>query len=271
VNVDTLGDRMKIFESMTEARLMPYLPALVRIDGRSFHTFTRGLSRPYCEKLSNLMVETTKFLVSGFDATLGYTQSDEISLMFYQKDFKSQLPFDGRLLKLCSVLSSATTEFFVKNVETYLGKEYAVKPINFDCRVWNVPTEREAVHYFVWRERDAVRNSVQMAAQSVYSHGELQDKNSSELQEMLFQKGINFNNFPVFFRRGTYVQRLTTNRPFTPEELDKLPPLHDARKNPNMCVERSLVTELVDVPILSSLTNATDFIFGRAKPLTISE
>src|SRR5581483_5540743 len=101
----------------------------------------------------------------------------------------------------------------------------------FDARVWNVPSQDEAANYFLWRERDARKNSVAMAAQSVCSHRELQNKNGSDMQEMLFQRGINWNDYPPQFKRGTFVRRKLVERPFTAAELEKLPAGHEARGN----------------------------------------
>jgi tRNA(His) 5'-end guanylyltransferase len=129
----------------------------------------------------------------------------------------------------------------------------------FDCRVYNVPTLDEAVNSFLWREQDATKNSISMAAQSFFSHTQLMNKNGSDKQEMIFQRGINWNDYPSFFKRGTYVQRKRVVNPFTIEEIEKLPAKHNARKDPNFLVERWLV-DRVDLPPLSKIENKVDVI-----------
>ena len=135
----------------------------------------------------------------------------------------------------------------------------------FDCRVWTVPTLMEAVNVFMWREWDCTKNSITQAASHYYSHKELHGKNGSEKQEMLFAKGINFNDYPVWFKRGTYVQRQKVFRKFTVEEIDKLPPKHNARINPDLIVERTDI-EIIDMPILSQVINRVDVFFKGEKP-----
>jgi tRNA(His) guanylyltransferase len=260
----SLGDRMKGYESVAESKLLSGLPIIARIDGRAFHTFTSGLSRPYCDTLSQLMAEVTMKLVKESDALVGYTQSDEISLLFFAKDFKSQVFFDGRRDKLVSNLASMATYFFNEGSQrTHWSKSNV--PAFFDCRAFNTPSKMEAYNYFLWRERDATKNSISMAAQANFSHKELHGKNSSDKQEMLFKMGINWNDYPDFFKRGTYVQRIKEKIPFTCDELAKLPVNHQARKNPDLLIERSSV-KIVQAPPLSQVANKVEFIFAEEAP-----
>jgi tRNA(His) guanylyltransferase len=120
----------------------------------------------------------------------------------------------------------------------------------------------EAYNYFLWRERDATKNSITMAASSVYSHKELDKKNSTEKQEMLFKKGINWNNYPDFFKRGTYVKRVRRFTKMTLDELSLLPPNHDALKDPNFSVMRYSV-EKMDCPPITQWTNKLGFLFDH--------
>jgi tRNA(His) 5'-end guanylyltransferase len=262
---DNLGNRMKEFESQTTSqKLIKGIPIICRLDGRSFSSFTKGLSRPYDERLSNLMMETTKYLVKETNANCGYQQSDEISLVWYNNDYKSQPLFDGKLFKLTSILSSLATAFFNKNLPFFLPEKSHLLPV-FDARVYNVPTLDEAVNSFLWREQDATKNSITMAASHYYSHKELHGKNGSEKQEMLFQKGVNWNDYPTFFKRGTYVQRKRVLTPFTPEEIEKLPFKHNARKDPNMVIERWII-DVVQLPKLSSIENSVEVIVFGEEP-----
>lgn len=261
---DSLGDRMKYYESANTGRLIPLLPVMIRLDGVAFHTFTKGLERPYDKRLSNLMTNTMVHLVEVTNARLGYTQSDEITLILYSDNFTSQIYFDGKIAKLTSVLAAKASVYF----NLYLNQAIPEKSDNlayFDCRVWNVPNKVEAANTIIWRELDAVRNSIQMAAQSKFSHNELHGKSCNELQEMLFQKGINWNDYPTFFKRGTYAQRQKVIRPFTVEEIAKLPAKHEARSNPNLKVERTEI-KIIDMPVMTKITNKEEVLFDGAIP-----
>ena len=259
---DNLGDRLKNYEGIEANRiLIPRLPICVRVDGRAFHTFTRGMNRPYDDNMCKAMIETMKYLVEKTHACIGYVQSDEISLIL--TDTKDPL-FNGRIQKLTSVISSMATAKFNEEIH----KTFPDKPLaEFDCRVWNVPNRAEAVNTILWREFDATKNSISMAARAYYSDKQLMNKNGSEKQEMLWQKGVNWNDYPAYFKRGTYGQRKVFQRKLTPQELQNLPPKHNAHKNPDMLVPRSEI-KILDMPIFSTVTNKEDVIFEGAEPLT---
>lgn len=265
----SLGNRMKIYEETGKLKLMPLLPIMIRLDGKNFHTFTKGLKRPYDIRLSELMRNTTKFLVEETNALIGYTQSDEISLILYTDDMRSQLYMDGRHFKISSILSAKASVYFNQNLKKYLPEKKSSSPV-FDCRTWNVPTKQEAVNTLIWREQDAVRNSIQMAGQSLYSHRELHKKDCDEIQEMLFKKGINWNDYPSFFKRGTYIRRKEVNTPFSKEEIDKLPEFHNARNNPNLIVKRHIIEE-IDMPILTKIENREGVIFNGEEPKLLKD
>jgi len=262
---DALGDRMKLYEGMEAARrLMPRLPACARIDGRAFSRFTQGMNRPYDERMSQVMQQTTRDLVRETNACVGYTQSDEISLAWYAADEGTQIFFDGRVQKMTSQLAALATLFFNRHIAQVLP-EYVEKMPTFDARVWNCPTLDEASNVFVWRELDATKNSISMAARAYFSHKELQDKNGSQMQEMLWQRGINWNDYPAFFKRGTYFQRKKTVRRFTTEEMVNLPPKHQARTNPDLMVERTDVVAL-DLPPITQVANRVRVFFYGEEP-----
>ena len=258
--IDKMGDRLKMFEGIEAGRiLIPNLPICVRVDGRAFHTFTRGMNRPYDERMSKAMIETMKYLVKKTDACIGYVQSDEISLVL--SDSKEPL-FGGRVQKLTSIIAAMATAKFNDEIH----KSFPDKPLaEFDCRVWNVPNRTEAANTILWREFDATKNSISMAARSVYSDNQLLNKNSSEKQEMLWQKGINWDKYPVFFKRGTYARRVVIERKLTPDELKDLPEHHEARKNPDMVFTRSEIKE-IEMPIFSAVENREAVIFEGAEP-----
>jgi tRNA(His) 5'-end guanylyltransferase len=269
MNRDNLGDLMKMYEKWEAGRyLMARLPILIRLDGKAFHSFTRGLARPYDSRLSDLMVDTTKFLVEQSNALIGYTQSDEISLCIYTDGPNSEVFLGGKIHKLCSVLASMAAAYFNQHLPAAIP-EKAGKLAYFDNRVWNVPNLEEAANVFVWRELDATKNAISMVAQAYFSHSALQNKHAGEMQEMLWSEhGINFNDYPSSFKRGTYVRRVTKDIAFTAEELEKLPPKHTARDNPGLMVRRSVV-EQVELPKITSIANKVEVLFMGAEPVTV--
>lgn len=221
---DDLGTRMKEYEDAFRFHLPKRLPVIIRVDGRAFHTLTRGFERPFDEMLRTAMQLTAKKLceeVAG--CKLAYVQSDEISLLVTNDDsIETQPWFGNSMWKLVSLTASiATLEFnkvFLDTVNDWEKKNFsgsmdrlcaysrAIQNATFDSRAFVMPKE-EVINYFIWRQQDATRNSIQMVAQSLYSHKELQGKNSSDLQEMIHQKGINWNDYPIDCKRGACVIR----------------------------------------------------------------
>jgi len=260
---DQLGTRMKLYEGILDICLMPRLPIIARLDGRAFHTFTKGLSRPYDERMSLCMVELTKFLVGEFNAAVGYTESDEISLVWLPQEDGAMM-FNGRTAKINSVLAASASVQFNRLVDRRIPSKSEHNAI-FDCRVWNVPDLEEAANALLWREFDATKNSISMAASAYYSPAELLNKNGSEKQEMLFQKGVNWNDYPPFFKRGSYIMPQIIRRPFTVKELDELPPKHQARSNPDLQVERREII-IVELPPLIKIQNRVGFLFQKEAP-----
>lgn len=262
---DDLGDRMKMYERAEAGRrLMPLLPVLARIDGRAFHSFTRGMNRPFDAAFSGAMLDTTIALVRETGACMGYTQSDEITLAWHSESIKSQIWFDGRVAKMTSQLAAQASVIFYRLTAERMP-QYADRVPTFDARVWNVPNRTEGANTFLWREWDATKNSLSMAASAIHSAKELHGVNGSQKHDLLMTAGINWNDFPAIFKRGAYVQRRTERVPFSAEELDRLPAKHEARKNPTLLVERSTVRAL-DMPPLGTVANRAEVIFEGAAP-----
>lgn len=258
---EAMGDRHKAFEAReTMHRLMPGLPVLVRLDGRAFHTFTRGLARPYDERLSRSMIETTKYLVDHTHASVGYTQSDEISLAFPNTDPDNQVMFDGRVQKLCSVLAAMATAKFNQQILANIPEKAHLLPL-FDARVYQYPTLDLAAESFVWRETDATRNSLTMAAHAYYSHKELHKAGYARKHEMLHAKGLNWNDYPDFFKKGTYVRRESTLKELTAAELARIPEKH----RPTGPVMRSVLRELA-MPPITRVANVNAVLFEGQEP-----
>ena len=224
---DDLGVRMKTFyEQIPKTKLMRRCPVALRIDGKAFHTFTRGFQKPFDEVLIKSMQETMKYLCENIQGcVLGYTQSDEITLILVDyKKLTSSAWFDYEVQKICSIAASMATmafnKFFANNVGDYCTYTYerednsheeyehilslAIdKGAMFDCRCFNIPKE-EVTNLIYWRQLDASRNSIQMVGQANFSHKELQNKSCNEIQDMLMtQKGINWNDLPIYQKRGS--------------------------------------------------------------------
>ena len=212
--LDMLGDRMKTFERLeTDRRMIPGLPIYIRLDGRGFSKFTKQMKRPYDESMSKLMQATTEYLVSEFNATIGYVQSDEISLII-NNEYESPAIFEGKIQKLTSTLASSATAFFVSNFSEFFGgktiSDYSARLPSFDCRLFNLPSWGEAANSILWRYLDALKNSKQMLAHHHFSHSELQNHNGKQLVDKLqVEKGIIWADFPDFFKSGVFVKRET--------------------------------------------------------------
>ena len=225
--IDNLGNRMKEnYENRSKTYLTRRTPVIIRLDGKAWHSFTRGFKRPYDVILHKAMNDTLKYLCENIQGCkFGYTQSDEISLLLTDFDtLTTDAWFGYSVQKMCSIAASMATMHF-NRIFTELVDEYnealddnsgtldefaycgaLLKAVNkgamFDARCFNIP-EDEVVNCFVWRQQDATRNAIQMLGQCNFSHKELQGKSCNEIQDMLMtQKGINFNDMPVVFKRG---------------------------------------------------------------------
>ena len=232
---DELGNRMKTnYEKIPQTKLMRRTPVAIRIDGKAFHTFTRGFKKPFDDILIKSMQETMKYLCENIQGcVLGYTQSDEITLILQDyKTFETQAWFDYEVQKMCSVSASMATmkfnKIFGREVGNFINKcfgkvnfpesfgKFTLEEENllnayhkatekgamFDSRCFNIPKE-EVTNLLFWRQLDASRNSVQMVGRAYYSHKELHGKNNSQIQDMLMEKGINWNDFPIHQKRGS--------------------------------------------------------------------
>lgn len=196
---DSLGDRMKGYEDHYRHTVMPRMPVIIRVDGKAFHSLTRGCAKPFDENLASCMNRTAESLVAEVqNARMAFVQSDEISVLLvdYNK-YDSQQWFAGNLQKIVSISASIASTTFTRAYGE-LGL--------FDSRVITLP-EHEVVNYFIWRQQDATRNSISMAAQALYSSKQLHGKNSAIMQDMIFQKGVNWNDYPAGFKRGRVVTK----------------------------------------------------------------
>jgi tRNA(His) guanylyltransferase len=217
----SLGDRMKMFyEGITRNFLPRRTNTIIRVDGKAFHTFTKGLKRPFDKDLIHCMQYTAYQMCKNLQgAKLAYTQSDEISIWLTDYDnLQTDAWFGGNIQKMASLASSIATAHFNDEFGR-LG--YIEKLAMFDARVFTIPELDEVINYFVWRQQDASRNSVQMVARSLYSHKECENKNGSQLQDMIVEKGQNWNDFPTHQKRGSCVLRV--KKPVITDDGDLLP------------------------------------------------
>lgn len=215
---DSLGDRMKDhYENRTRVLLPRRTYTLLRLDGKAFHSYTKDCDRPYDSMLSEDMDFTAVALCQQIEgARFAYVQSDEISLLLTDfEDNQTQAWFDGSLQKLVSLSASIATAHFnsFRWQRIFYGKQLELNLLReptayFDSRAFTIPDPVEVENYFIWRQQDATRNSISMAAQAHLPHEQLQGKSSDEMQEMLWQeKGINWNDMPGGFKRGRCVIR----------------------------------------------------------------
>ena len=236
-----------------------------RIDGRGFSKFTRDMERPFDVRMVNAMIATTRTLVERSHATLGYTQSDEISLVWLPQQGAEQW-FDGKIQKLASVLAGLATAAFAQALMVEFSNLHGLSLLqqlpHFDCRVFNLPNEVEAANALLWRNLDATKNSISMAAHHYYSHHELQGKTGAEKQEMLWQRGVNFDHYPTHFKRGTWVRRQTQMVTLSDQQWQQIPATHRpaSREVLRTC------TVAFDLPPLNRVKNRPEVLFAGAEP-----
>jgi len=213
-----LPSRMKEYERTVDIHLIKKLPVIIRLDGKAFHTFCRGLKKPWDQRLNDIMVNTTITLCKEIQgAQIGYTQSDEITILITDfENLRTEAWFNYRLQKIISVSASIATEAFVKGVKSFLPDKY-YQAMRFDSRANNMPNIAEVLNNFLWRQRDAIKNSKQSLGQSLYSHRELQEKNTDVIVEMASKDyNINWNDLPNPQKWGTMVVK-RNKKLLTPE------------------------------------------------------
>lgn len=224
---DELGDRMKVYEGVTRAFLTPRTNMIIRVDGRAFHTYTRGCKIPFDDDLMDAMDATAiAFCEEVQGAKLGYVQSDEITVWATSYDSLGTTAwFGGNVQKIVSIVASTATAVFnqvrwQQNVKRLVNASQVLSDImgqpcslipqiaHFDARVWTIPEISEIANVFKWRADDASRNSVQMMARSLYSHKELEGKPLSDLHDLIYAKGQNWNDLAPRYKRGRLVKKI---------------------------------------------------------------
>jgi tRNA(His) 5'-end guanylyltransferase len=212
------------------------------------------------------MVAVTTELVDHFQAKVGYTQSDEITLAWYSAPHETtEYPFSGRFQKLESLMAAYATAVFNRLLGIHIPEKEGKLAI-FDARAFVVPNIKEAYHAFLWRQQDATKNAISMAAQSMFSHKSLQGLHGPEMQEKMFaEKGVNFNDYPFFFKRGTFVKRFTVTRPIESADFERVPPEFWESFRAKREITR---TEIKPMDVwLSKEEDPVDILFGDGRPI----
>lgn len=258
---------MRAYEAVETARRFDSsLPIYARIDGRGFSKFTADMEKPFDARMSAAMIQTTEYLVEKNHAKIGYTQSDEINLIFIAEDEGSQVVFNGRVQKLVGILASMASAAFMRAIQACPGFEhYANRMPHFDCRVIQLPDKSEAANMLLWRERDAQKNSMSMAAQSVFSHSMLHKKTTEEMREMLSKAGVDYDAYPVYAKRGTFLRREVEYR--TLSETERMAIAAPHRPPPEQQFLRSSVRAIA-MPDFRTVRNRSEVIFDGADPET---
>ena len=222
-----LDERMKDYEKATCSPLLINTPIILRLDGRAFHTLTRGIDKPFDEKFITFMNAIAIDLCDNeiMNARLAYLQSDEISILIYNKIF-SDVWFGNDVQKMVSIASARASSFatdYHNNKYGVFGR-FKTPIIMFDARVFIIP-EKDICNYFIWRQKDWERNSIQMLARKYYSDKQLYKKNYDDMQEMIFQKKDNWNNLSIYLRRGRCVipmnERVKVKNKYFEGEVDR--------------------------------------------------
>ncbi len=238
---EVLGTKQKAIESKFKHYLIDDMYTVVRLDGRAFHTFTRGLKKPFDDSLIECMENTTKALIKQFHASLGYTQSDEITLVFSNK---KELPFGGVYSKILSTTASYASSFFIKQVSLHLPQKVDMVP-TFDSRVVQYAHIDGVLENLLWRETDATRNSLSMLAQANFSQKQLHGKGRKAIHDMLHGIGVNWNDLPDNKKRGSYFYPTVVEKHLSEDELKMIPEKH----RPTGPVMRGLVDRLCIHPM----------------------
>jgi tRNA(His) guanylyltransferase len=238
---DDFGDRMKAYEMAFTSAYVPIDQILcVRIDGKGFSKFTKGFKKPFDDILSEVMINTTKKLVDNTHASIGYTQSDEITLIYTPGEKSSEYIFGGKVSKINSILASMATAYFNYGLDAYVDSE---KPAFFDCRAWAVPDLAEASNVLLWRTQDARKNSISSLFRWTVGHSKMCGLSGEEMKALLKSDYFtDWDDLPNKYKYGTYVKPVKVETYLTQEELMKIP--EHKRPEAKVLVKRTKILEL---------------------------
>lgn len=206
VKKDSLGDRMKEYEQAFRTYLTRRVPVIVRIDGCHFHTYTKGSKKPFDDVLAEAFWKTSISLCEQISGVkLAYHQSDEISLLITNDEqYNTEAWYKNNLQKIVSVAASIATARFN---QIMMASDDKKNLATFDARAFVLPKE-EVENYFIWRQQDAIKNSVSMLAQSEFSHKSLQGINAKKMKEkLLLERNLDWNDIDPWKQRGVVIKK----------------------------------------------------------------
>ena len=238
---DDFGDRMKAYEKeYTEAHIPIDQILCVRIDGKGFSKFTKGFKKPFDDRLGETMKKTMMALVKETHASLGYTQSDEITLIYTPGEKATEYMFGGKVSKINSILASMATYHFNRLLSVYIDVD---KPAFFDCRAWAVPDLIEASNVLLWRVQDARKNSISSLFRWTAGHSKMHGLSGDEMKTLLKSDYFtDWDELPNKYKCGTYAKPVTVESYLSQEELMKIP--EHKRPAIEVLVKRTKVQEL---------------------------
>jgi tRNA(His) guanylyltransferase len=260
---ERLGERMKErYEKPEAGRRFPRnVPVVIRLDGKGFSRYTSHMDRPFDIRMITAMQRVTERLMQETRALVGYTQSDEITLILHTDTPNGQVYFDGRVQKIVSVLAAIASVTFNYEIGTQFPGTL-LPPAYFDCRAHTVPNKTEAANAVLWRQQDAMKNSTAVLAHHYFSHDVLQRKNSLEMRAMVEQEhGVRWEDFPMEMSHGTMFRRETVHRVLTDEERERIAEAH--RPGPDEVVARNTIERVALQPYDASIAERVAFIFGE--------
>lgn len=266
---DPLGDKVKALEAVANVQCFkPNSFLLARVDGRAFHTFTRGMKKPVDEWLLDSMIDATISVTADFKTRLAFVQSDEATFCWhYDVASQESLPFNGRTQKLCSLIAGVFSASFInalikRDSERYLA---LTRFPAFDCRIWEVASAAEQADAFAWREKDAVKNAISSAACTIATTSELACLKQRERLALLKQRGFDWDALPQAYRKGAYIRRQSRLMEFSTETLAKIPP----HKRPPAGIQILRHEVAIDVKLQSieQVYNISEVLTYGAEPL----
>jgi tRNA(His) 5'-end guanylyltransferase len=262
-NSDEFGNRMKFFErAYTDVRIPINVPLCVRIDGKGFSKFTKGFTKPFDSHLTQAMIDTTKHLVKETNANIGYTQSDEITLIWFQRSEKqNEHIFGGKVSKINSILASMASAAFNHYIEKYSPILYAGKGLAyFDCRAWSVPNDVEASNVLLWRIQDAKKNSISSLYRWTLGYSTMHGLSGTQMIEKLKSSGTDWEKLSATYRYGVCVRRKPRMVELDSETLAKIPV--DKQPENAMVMRNEYVEERADKFAERSLKSRVTYIKG---------
>ena len=237
---DEFGDRMKGYEKdFTSSNVGIDDVLCVRLDGKGFSKFTKGFKKPFDDILTGVMVSTMMNLVKETHANIGYTQSDEITLIYTPGEKAKEYMYGGKVSKINSILASMATYYFNNDLAACIS---VGKPAFFDCRAWAVPDIAEASNVLLWRAQDAKKNSTSALFRWTAGHKAMKDLDQAGMKKYLLENnGVDWNSLPNKWKYGTYAKPVTIESYLTEDDLSHIP---ENKRPKNLLVKRTKIQQI---------------------------